>query len=110
MPFVGLMTPRASPQMEVTRPRRGVPGRKTPFYADVTTRLDTLDHTSFSCDSKDPQRGEMTVLGRIQEMLRPTFARALFRWLSAAVPFGSHFPLLRGCFWPTFPLSLGDES
>ena len=43
MPFVSLMTPRASPQMEVTRPRRDVPGRKTPFYADVTTRSDTLD-------------------------------------------------------------------
>ena len=43
MPFVGSMTPRASPQMEVTRPRGGVPGRKTPFYADVTTRSDTLD-------------------------------------------------------------------
>ena len=42
MPFVSLMTPRASPQMEVTRPRRDVPGRKTPFYADVTTRSDTL--------------------------------------------------------------------
>ena len=37
------MTPRASPQMEVTRPRRDVPGRKTPFYADVTTRSDTLN-------------------------------------------------------------------
>ena len=43
MPFVGLMTPRASPQMEVTRPRGDVPGRKTSFYADVTTRSDTLD-------------------------------------------------------------------
>ena len=43
MPFVGLMTPRASPQMKVTRPRGDVPGRKTPFYADVTTRSDTLD-------------------------------------------------------------------
>ena len=29
--------------MEVTRPWGGVPGRKMPFYADVTTRSDSLD-------------------------------------------------------------------
>ena len=82
------MTPQASPQMEVTSPRGGIPGRKTPFYADVTTRSDTLDRLiSFSCDSIDPQRGKMTVIGCIQEMLRLTFTRAPFLRLSAAVPF-----------------------
>ena len=47
------------------------------------------------------------VPGCIRDMLRPAFATWLFQKLSTVVPFGSHFHLLRGCFWPPFPRSFG---
>ena len=50
----------------------------------------------------------MSVSGRIQEMLRPTFAHTPFRRLSTSVPFGSHFPILHGCFWPPFSRLFGS--
>ena len=90
--------------MEVSRPWGGVPGSKTPFYADVTTRSDALFClSSFFCLSIVPQRDEVTVPGCIQGMLKPTFARAPFWRLATVVP----FHLLRGCFQLSFPRSFG---
>ena len=89
------MTPRASPQMEVTRPRGDVPGRKTPFYADVTTRSDTLDRlilfqlrfnrsTMWRDDCSRAHTGDASTDIRLRTVSKVIHGRAIFPYCTVA--------------------------